>query len=134
MNLRDSLAVVTWEQATTKVDGLNTIAALVFHMNYYVAAIVKVLEGGPLDAHDKYSFDVPAIECQADWDSLLEKTWTDAEKFAELVEELPESRLWEDFADGKYGSYYRNLHGVIEHCHYHLGQVVVIKEMLLLEK
>jgi len=31
----------------------------------------------------------------------------------------------------KYGNYYRNFHGIIEHCHYHLGQIVLIKKMLL---
>ena len=38
--------------------------------------------------------------------------------------------LWETFADEKYGHYYRNLHGIIEHTHYHLGQIVLIKKLL----
>lgn len=44
-NLKDHLADVTWQQATTKVESLNTIAALVFHINYYVSAIINVLQG-----------------------------------------------------------------------------------------
>ncbi len=47
-----------------------------------------------------------------------------------LIAQLPEGKLWEDFADKKYGSYYRNLQGIIEHTHYHLGQIVLIKKML----
>ena len=130
-NLKDHLADVTWQQATTKVNSLNTIAALVFHMNYYVSAIIMVLQGNPLNASDKYSFDCPPITSKEDWDQLLNKTWADAETFATLVEQLPESMLWETFADEKYGNYYRNLHGVIEHMHYHLGQIVLIKKLLL---
>ncbi len=42
-NLKDLLQDVTWQQATTKVADLNTIASLLFHMNYYVAAVSKVL-------------------------------------------------------------------------------------------
>ena len=61
---------------------------------------------------------------------MLAKTWSDAETLANLIEQLPESRLWEDFSDNKYGNYYRNLHGIIEHCHYHLGQIVLIKKLL----
>ncbi len=61
---------------------------------------------------------------------MLEKTWADAENFAGMIEQLPESKLWEDFADPKYGNYYRNLVGIIEHIHYHLGQIVLIKKML----
>ena len=130
-NLKDHLADVTWQQATTQVYSINPIATLVYHINYYVSAILKVLRGEPLDAHDKYSFDLPPILSQEDWEKLLDKTWTDAEDFAILVEQLPESKLGENFSDEKYGGYYRNLHGVIEHTHYHLGQIVLIKKILL---
>ena len=62
---------------------------------------------------------------------MLDKTWRDAENFAGLVEQLPEHKLWEDFTDKKYGNYYSNIHGIIEHNHYHLGQIVLIKKILL---
>ena len=133
VNLKETLADVTWQQATAKVYTFNTIAALVYHMNYYVGAILKVLQGEPLNAHDKYSFDLPAIVSQEDWEKLLDKIWTDAENFACLIEQLPESKLGETFSNEKYGNYYRNIHGVIEHTHYHLGQIVLIKKILLQE-
>lgn len=129
-NLKDNLADVSWEQATTQVYSLNTIAALVFHVNYYVSGVLKVLQGGPLEIKDKFSFDLPPIRSREDWEKLLEKTWADAEHFAGLVEQLPESKLWEDFTDSKYGNYYRNFHGIIEHLHYHLGQIVLVKKIL----
>jgi hypothetical protein len=125
------LADVTWEQATSKVYSFNTIASLVFHTNYYVSAVLKVLQGERLNASDKYSFDHPPILSREDWEKLLDKTWTDAENFAGLIEQLPESKLWDDFSDNKYGNYYRNLQGIIEHTHYHLGQIVLIKKILV---
>jgi len=64
---------------------------------------------------------------------LTEKTFTDAQKFSDLLEKLPDSKLWEDFSESKYGMYHRNMLGVIEHCHYHLGQIVLIKKILLQE-
>ncbi len=130
-NLKDNLADVTWQQAATQVYSFNTIATLVYHMNYYVSAVLKVLQGEPLDAKDKYSFDHPLIQSQEDWEKLLDKTWADSENFASLIEQLPESKLWEDFSDKKYGNYYRNILGIIEHIHYHLGQIVLIKKILL---
>jgi hypothetical protein len=130
-NLKDNLADLTWQQATTQVYTLNTIAALVFHMNYYIDAVLKVLQGEPLNAHDKYSFDHPPILSQEDWNGLLDKSWRDAENFACLIEQLPEHKLWETFLDEKYGNYYRNIHGIIEHSHYHLGQIVLIKKILM---
>jgi len=130
-NLREHLADVTWQQATTQVYSFNSIATLVYHMNYYVSAVLKVLQGAPLDASDKYSFDLSPILCQQDWEKLLDKTWADAEGFASMVEQLPEQKLGDTFSDEKYGNYYRNIHGVIEHIHYHLGQIVLIKKILL---
>jgi uncharacterized damage-inducible protein DinB len=131
VNLKDSLKDVSWQQATAKLCSFNTIAALVYHIDYYVVAILSVLQGEPLTASDKYSFDHPPVQSEEEWNSLLEKLWSDAEKFAELVEELPERKLLETFSEEKYGNYYRNFQGVIEHTHYHLGQIVLIKKLLL---
>jgi len=129
-NLKDQLADVTWQQATTPVESFHTIAALVYHMNYFVSVTLQVLQGGPLDAKDKYSFDHPPIRSQKDWEELLEKTWSDAESLAITIEQMPESRLGEAFVDQKYGNYYRCIHGPIEHCHYHLGQIALIRSIL----
>ena len=130
VNLKDSLANVTWQQATTRLGSLNTIAILVFHMNYYVSAVMKVLQGGPLDAKDKYSFELTPITSQEEWEALVNKALSEAEQFAALIEQLPESKFAETFIDEKYGTYYRNLAGIIEHTHYHLGQIVIIKKLL----
>jgi uncharacterized damage-inducible protein DinB len=130
VNLKDTLKGLTWEQAIQKVESFNTIAALVFHINYYVSVVIKVLEGGPLDGSDKLSYDVPSIFSQEDWNSLLDTTWKDAERFASLVEQFPENKLEDAFGNEKFGSWYRNLCGVIEHSHYHLGQIVLIKKIL----
>lgn len=131
VNLKDTLADVDWKQATAKVHSLNTIAALAFHINYYISEVLKVLKGEPLTAHDKLSFSLPPVESQDDWDKLLNKIWSDAESFAEQIELLPESKLWDVFIEEKYGNYYRNFHGIIEHTHYHLGQIIIIKKILL---
>ena len=133
VNLKDSLNGIDWEQATTQVYSFNTIATLVFHINYYISAVIKVFEGQPLNAHDKDSFDLPPILSRQDWEALLNKTWADAETFAALIEQLPDDKLMASFTDEKYGNYYRNIHGIIEHTHYHLGQIVLIKRILQAE-
>jgi len=130
VNLKDTVLELTWQDATTKVYTFNTIVALVYHMNYYVGLVLKVMKGLPLDGHDKFSFNHPAVESQQQWDSLLEKVWADANEFSKLVEELPEEKLWQNLAAEKYGNYYRNITGIIEHNHYHLGQIILIKKLV----
>jgi hypothetical protein len=131
VNLKESVEGITWQQATKQVYTFNSIATLVFHMNYYVSAVLKVFQGEVLDAKDIYSFNLPPILSKTDWENLLNKTWADAETLANLVENLPDTVLEEIFVEEKYGSYYRNIAGIIEHIHYHLGQIVLIKKILL---
>lgn len=129
-NLKEQLADVTWLQATTQVYSINSIATLVYHIHYYVHAVLKVLQGEKLDASDKISFNHPPINNATDWELFLEKVWTEAESFAILIEKIPENKLQEIFTDEKYGNYFRNLIGIIEHSHYHLGQIVIIKKII----
>jgi uncharacterized damage-inducible protein DinB len=129
VNLKDTLKDVSWEQAVRSIYTLNSIAKLTFHINYYVATILKVLRGGPLDAHDKYSFDLPPITSEGDWQKLKDKAFNETEQLISLVEQLPYDKLDNYFVEEKYGTYYRNLHGLIEHTHYHLGQIAVIKKI-----
>ncbi len=132
-NLKDNLDGLTWQQATKQVHSFNSIAALVYHVNYFVLAALTVLRGEPLTAHDKFSFDVPSITTPQEWEMLMNKTFADAEQFAQMVENLPEEKLWENFANEKYGSYYRNIQGIIEHYHYHLGQIALIRKLVIEE-
>lgn len=129
-NFKTVLEDVTWEESTQKVTDLNTIATLVFHTNYFVVAVIPVLSGGLLNAKDEFSFNHPPINNDEDWQKLLAKSFNDAETLVSLIEKLSDDKLLEIFADEKYGIYYRNLHGIIEHCHYHLGQIAVINKII----
>ena len=131
VNLKDTLAGITWQQATTQVHACNTIAALVYHMNYYVSRVLKVLQGNPLDAHDKDSFGLAPIQSAEDWAALQATAFADADNFARAIEQLPASKLEETFVNEKYGNYYRNLHGIVEHNYYHLGQIVLLKKIIM---
>ncbi|WP_294249578.1 DinB family protein [uncultured Chryseobacterium sp.] len=130
-NFKDQLSDVTWEQAVTRVGSLNTIAMLTFHIDYYIAGLIQVFEGGPLEIKDKYSFDLPPVESQEQWESLLNTLLSDAERFAVLLEQMPDTKMNEPFVDEKYGTFLRNIDGMIEHCYYHLGQITLIKKLVI---
>ncbi len=131
VNLRDSLKDVSWQQAIKPIHELNSIAILLNHIHYYVRIVTKVLEGGPLVGKDKESFTHPPIASEEDWQAMQNQAWEELEHFAKLLEQLPEEQLWQEFFDPKYGVYYRNLHGIVEHVHYHLGQINIIKKLHL---
>ncbi len=130
-NFKDQLKDISLEQATAKVGSLNTIAMLTFHIDYYIAGLINVFEGGDLEIRDQFSFDLPSIESQEKWEELLHKLWNDSEKFAVLLEQMPDYKMNEVFVDKKYGTYVRNIDGMIEHAYYHLGQITLIKKLIV---
>lgn len=130
VNLQFLVSDVSLKEATMQFMGLNTIAQLVYHINYFIEANIDVLEGRELTASDKFSFNCPVLVSEADWQALVKNSLDKANRYAQLVEAMPEEQLWEDFWDSKYGTYYFNIQGIIEHSHYHLGQIGLIKKML----
>lgn len=129
-SLKEVLSDVSWEEAVTQTGNFNTILGLVYHTHYFVHALLTVLEGQPLQANDKFSFDHPPVNSDEDWNHLLNTVWTEAEQASSLIEQLSETKFGEVFCDEKYGNYYRNIHGIIEHTHYHLGQIALIKKLI----
>ncbi len=130
-NFKEQILSVSWEQAIQKVDNLNTIALLTFHINYYLQGILNVFNGGKLEIRDKYSFDLPEIKSEADWKKLVADFLNNSEKFADKVELMDDSTFNQPFVDEKYGTYLRNIEGVIEHSYYHLGQISLIRKMIM---
>lgn len=129
-NYQELLSEISWQQATQKIRPLNTIAILTFHINYYVEGVLQVFEGGTLDIKDKYSFDAPEIKSKEDWITLKNSLLKNTEAFVKHIESMSEAQLEATFVDEKYGSFRRNIEGLIEHSYYHFGQLSLIKKMV----
>jgi len=129
-NYKDLLSTVNWEQATTKIGTLNTISTLTQHINYYISGVLNVFNGKNLEIRDKYSFDFPIINSKEDWDKVLNDLFINSEKFANHIEQLSIEQLDQPFVKQEYGTYRRNIEGMIEHCYYHLGQISLIKKLI----
>ena len=130
-NIKEQILSVSWEQAIQKVDNLNTIALLTFHINYYVGGILNVFNGGQLEISDKYSFDLPEINSEEAWKKLVSNFINNSKTFVEKVEQMNDIIFDQTFVDEKYGIYLRNIEGVIEHSYYHLGQISLIKKLIM---
>lgn len=129
-NYKDQLLKLNREQAVARFENLNSVAALTYHINYYLSGILNVFKGGNLDIRDQYSFDLPPVTSEHDWKRLRESLFENAELFSQYVETMNDEKLDEFFVHEKYGSYLRNIEGVIEHSYYHLGQISLIVKLL----
>jgi uncharacterized damage-inducible protein DinB len=130
-NYQALLSDVPYSVAVRTIGSLNSIAALTYHIRYYLLGVLRVLEGGPLDIRDRYSFDLPALNREEDWAHLKNTLFAGAAAFAQAVEQMPEGKLDSAFIDPQYGTYRRNIEGLIEHSYYHLGQISLIKKQLM---
>lgn len=129
-NYKELLSSVSYQLAINKVSNLNSLAELTYHVNYYLSGLNSVFNGGDLEIRDKYSFDLTLIETEVEWQALINTFISNAEQFIGHVESMTEDQLHTTFIIEKYGTYLRNIEGVIEHGYYHLGQMVIIKKMI----
>jgi len=130
VNIKDTLQDVSWKEATTVTKAsYNTIAALLHHISFYNEVVLKRISGINPRIDEINGFDVPAIKNEFDWEDLKERSIYSANQLAEAVIKFPEDRLFELTITG-HSTYYKMLHGVAEHAHYHLGQIVLLKKLI----
>jgi hypothetical protein len=130
-NFKEQITSISWEQAIEKIENLNTISLLTFHVNYYLKGLLQVFEGGNLEIKDKFSYDMPEIVSETDWLNLVNEFVSNAERFVNHVEKMDDNLLKQPFVKEEYGSYLRNIEAQIEHSYYHLGQVSLIKKLVM---
>lgn len=123
--MKDVLKDISWQQAVKKVGDTNTIAVLVHHMDFYnLVVYARLLESSEKFEHED-SFRIQ-VENQADWDKLVKRYFDNVEMIHRKILELDESKLFELKTAN---TLYKNLHGLVEHIHYHLGQISLLKKL-----
>ncbi|WP_333876781.1 DUF1572 family protein [Flavobacterium sp.] len=130
-NFKEQLTGTSLEMATSVLGSANSIAVLAQHIHYYINGLNTVFNGGTLDIKDQYSFDFRPLQTQEEWDYFLTTFWNHSETFANHVQSMSEATLSQVFVAEKYGTYRRNIEAMIEHSYYHLGQIVLLKKLVL---
>lgn len=130
VNIKDTLADVGYKEALAVTNASdNTIASLIHHLGFYNGVVIQRLSGTDPVINESNGFGIPAIKDETAWQKVKDDNMKSARQLASLVRELPEEKLFELTAAGL-STYYKTLHGLIEHAHYHLGQVVLLKKLI----
>lgn len=130
VNLKDTLADVTHKEAATVTRAsYNTIAALVHHLTFYNQVVLGRLKGDNPVIGETNGFDVPTIKTEADWQALKHSCMQSARDLAAAVLTLTNEQMLGLTVTG-HATHYKTLHGISEHAHYHLGQVILLKNLL----
>jgi len=129
-NYKTLLATISIEEATSSIGDHNSIALILFHVNYYIEGLNQVYNGGQLTIKDKHSFEMQVINNDNEWQYLINKLLTNATQFSGLVEAMNIQQLNSPFIRSEYGTNLRNIEAVIEHAYYHLGQIKILKKII----
>ncbi|MDO1499831.1 DUF1572 domain-containing protein [Winogradskyella maritima] len=129
-NYNEILEDVTWQESERKIGNHNSIASVTFHINYYLEGVSEVFLNRPLTIRDKFSFDCQKITSEDEWKTRKTALVSNAKTLIGLVKQLPEDKLQHGFVKPEYGTYLRNINGLMEHSYYHLGQISLIKKLI----
>lgn len=130
VDLSGTLKDVTVEEAiTVSAASPNTIAALLHHITYWNRAMIKRMAGMVVPDTPANGYDVPLISATVEWQRLKEDNLASAQELAAAIRAFDESKLYMPILPG-HSTAYKNMQGTVEHVHYHLGQMVIIKKLL----
>lgn len=128
VNLRNTLEDVTWEEAS-QLSGFsaNTIAMLVSHITFWNEAVMLRGKGIKPEITEDNGFHSYIVNSAPQWEQLKHKNMASARELAEVVHNFDDKKLFLPILSG-HTTAYKNFQGQVEHVHYHLGQIVMVKK------
>ncbi len=130
VSLSEVLEDVTVEEAVTLTEASpNTIASLLHHITFWNRVMVQRIKGVNVSIDEHNGYNVPHLQTENDW--LREKVDNNisCHELALAIDGFEEAKLSQPLLEGG-SSAYKNLQGTVEHVHYHLGQIVILKKLI----
>jgi uncharacterized damage-inducible protein DinB len=130
VSIADTLNKISYQQAIQKTNASdNTIAALVNHLWFWNTIILQRMNGKNPSVPAQNGMDVPAISNEQQWHELVVKLKSSFDELIDAVRNFPADKL-DDLVKDRTTSIGFNLLGIVEHAHYHLGQIIVLKNLV----
>lgn len=130
VDVTQTLRDVTMKEATYKtIASSNTIAALLQHLTFWNRVIVKRINGIAVAEPADNGYFVPELLDEADWQQLKADNLKSAHELAAAIRQFDVDALEQPILP-EHSTAYRNLQGSVEHVHYHLGQMVILKKLI----
>ena len=125
-----TLEDISWEEAgTVTIASPNSIAALTHHLSFWNRVMIQRINGINPEIPESNGFNVGTISGDAEWKALISDLLISASELAIAIRDIDEDKLDEPIAPGQ-STLYKNIQGTVEHIHYHLGQMVIIKKLI----
>lgn len=131
VTIQQTLRDISFEMAQEKVPFTkNTISKILFHLKYSNEIVSQRADKIPAEyKNEEEGFEAPFLESDEQWQNLITETYKSAEILNAKIKNFDEAKLNDPIIPG-FSSAYRNFQGIVEHAHYHLGQMMMIKKFL----
>lgn len=130
VNLQTTLEDVTYEEASQVTPAsVNTIAGLVHHLAFWNRVMAQRAGGIRVEIPESNGYDnAPSIDPDH-WHNLKKDCFQSGRHLADVISALSTDQLQQEILPG-YPTAYKSLQGCVEHVHYHLGQIVILKQLV----
>ncbi|SJZ87172.1 DinB family protein [Sediminibacterium ginsengisoli] len=130
VNVAGVLADVSYnEAAVVTVATPNSIASIVRHLLFWNRVMIQRIEGVQPEIPAANGFDVPPVQSDADWKALIKNMLASAAELALAIKNTDDTKLEMPIIAG-FTTTYKNLQGTVEHIHYHLGEIMILKKLI----
>ena len=129
-NLLNTLQQITATNAARKViPQLNSIWEIVSHLVSWRENVLKRVQGNVVKSPADNYFSPITDTSDKEWQALLKKLDASQNEWIALLEQYPNKDLKIVYPPNEM-TYYENIHGILQHDAYHLGQIVILAKAL----
>ena len=130
VTLQKTLDGITAERAYKRpIPTGNTIWEILNHMIAWRKTVLKRVQGEIVDSPaDNYIQKITDSSNKA-WQQTLQDLETTQKEWIYMLSTFPEADFEKEYPSNKH-SYYKHIHGIIQHDAYHLGQIVLLAKMV----
>ena len=111
--------------AARPVPAAHTTWEIVMHMDFWENVVIQRLAGLRAGLVEELNFPPMPEATRENWARTLDQFRASNDRFRQALRKLDPAKLDDLSAAGK-RTYYAEVHGVIEHHVYHLGQIVLL--------
>ncbi len=130
VNLQSTLEDLNYHEASRITPAsANTIAGLVHHLAFWNGVMYQRIQGTMVEITETNGFDNRALADDEAWQNLKQVCFASAKELAGAISKLTAAEIQEPILAG-YPTAYKSLQGCVEHVHYHLGQIVILKQLV----
>tara|TARA_R110002012_G_scaffold11112_5_gene49899 strand:+ start:176 stop:634 length:459 start_codon:yes stop_codon:yes gene_type:complete len=130
VTLEDTLSRITAAQAHQRpLKSGNTIWEIVNHLIAWRENVLKRVQGEVLETPANNYIKKIEDASEEAWQQTLNALETTQKEWLYFLSTFPEADFEKEYPTNKH-SYYKHIHGIIQHDAYHLGQIVLLAKMV----